>query len=502
MSDGLSETIEAYLDGSIDEIAAGALLARCRADPQLATQLAAHRGLVSALQASDGVQAERTWSSLAHALAYSTPSKRQRIADAIERRLPRERRAARVVRGPWWLVAAAAAVLALASLPLVLSDDTGPRPDGTTPPPGLVAGEVWLERDGQRLARRQWGDLRPGDRLRVADDARVVLPVDELTQLDLSGPADLRIGALAPQRRWRLERGRLQLYFLPRHAPGEQMLVTTPHARYALVGTCLKILAEPECSELQVVSGQIELESPGVEATTVGPGVRVQSWAERTLANPVIGSAAVAEGLVRFFPAAEARYALGEYVIPAELPAGHRLWGREPVAAHHPQVYRQRAAAARPLSQPPGAIEFVNPAGEQRYAELVTGSCALAAFAITYRARVQRFAGPPMVANEAPGGFHPPDLRIPPLRIAALPAVRPDSHDFSEALLHRLSYLHVGYDYATRQPVYEVMVEVAGRVVGRGFARGQPDRLQIALVHARLRVESIAIEALELPALR
>ncbi|MFW5750780.1 MAG: hypothetical protein ACOCZK_03930, partial [Planctomycetota bacterium] len=398
MSAGPSEAIEAYLDGSIDDDAAGELLAQCRVDPDLAAQLAEHRGLVSALQASDRVQAERTWHSLAHALAHSTPSKRQRIADAVEQRLPRARRGSRVLRGRWLVAVVAAAVIALALSPFALRDASGPGPDAGPALPGLVEGSVWLERDGERLARADWGALRPGDRLRVADAARLVLPVDELTQLDLSGPADLRIGGVAPQRRWRLEHGRLQLYFRPQHAPEEHLLIATPHARYRLVGTCLQIVAGSERSDLQVVSGEIDLESPGVPTTTVGPGVLVHSWAGRTDASPAIGSARVADGQVRFFPAAAARYAAGDFLIPEGLPSGHQLWQVQPDAAHDPQFYPQRTAAARPLATPSGAIEFVNPAAEQRFAELATGSCPLGAFAITYRARVQWLGGPPVVA--------------------------------------------------------------------------------------------------------
>lgn len=495
-SDETAELIDAYCAGDLDEAGCASLRQRCRQDPALVGQLAAHRGLTAAVAALAEDDGQRTWDGLCHVLAHESPSRRLQLLARVQDGLPRSRHPASL-----WLAAAAVLLLAFGAGFWFLAERSPSSSASRSADGGLLVGHqqggVWLERDGQRLAPAAWGPaLQPGDRLRLADDGELVLRLDEDAELALRGPARLDCGA-DPARDWHLVAGRLRCYLDPHRSSATPLRLRTQRGGFTVTGTSLALQHDQQRTSLQVISGTVAVDAPGLAGHPAQAGSLVELDRRGQRIRPAIGDLDDPE-LLRFAPAARQRYLQGRYLLVGPITTGEQLWPVPVNAQVDGLLYPQRQAAATITG---GRLTARNPAAEQRYLELRFGGCSLPAFTVAYRARVGRLGdGTPEVADECPGGFDPELADLPATRIGTVASGPPDAAGLGPARTHRLHYLLVGFDYERWQPVYEVQVAIDGDIVGHGFARGQPDRLLIALSRARLVIDQITVERFQAPA--
>jgi ferric-dicitrate binding protein FerR (iron transport regulator) len=249
------DLIDGHLAGELSDAEQAELDALLRERPELARELAEQQLMENALDVlyGDGTQDEQVRLSVMSVLnatpddAFKTDLLKRVQAEDLKKKkseaevkLPTpppgvlrpvpEPVLRRPVRRPWgrWAAAGLAAA-ALAAAGLVWHSASGPETAPADRAFLLSASPgVRVQRGAEALAARPDMALQPGDRVEVPDGAEARLGfADDITRLDLRGPADLRLHRGGAGKKVELLRGALTVD-APRQE--EALVVASPHA--------------------------------------------------------------------------------------------------------------------------------------------------------------------------------------------------------------------------------------------------------------------------------
>lgn len=116
-----------------------------------------------------------------------------------------------------------------------------------------------LPEDGTPRPAAAGAGLPSGAGFRVAD-GRAALVFPDGTRIEIHGPAELRnVQDGRDGKRLALRRGVITLD-VAKQAPGAPLVVETAQARAVVLGTTLRIFAEPEATRVEVRTGRVRLE--------------------------------------------------------------------------------------------------------------------------------------------------------------------------------------------------------------------------------------------------
>ncbi|HWN96699.1 MAG TPA: FecR family protein [Methylomirabilota bacterium] len=176
----------------------------------------------------------------------------------------------------WWQAAAlAACLLGLAIIGLTLNRS----PSRPTAPTVYVSGNgMQVTRDGA-LMDGDMIEVRPDDLIATStNEIAVIAYENESTRLELFPGTVVLCGDVSAGKRFELRRGGLQARVAPQ-APGQSMLITTPHAQATVIGTEFVVRADERATKLDVFQGKVELACrSNAKKVTVSAGY----WASST----------------------------------------------------------------------------------------------------------------------------------------------------------------------------------------------------------------------------
>lgn len=284
----LSELIEAYLDDELTDGEARELRALVKRDSALRERFVAEvrwhiqlgdRLRTPAIPLSERVEAMldadghslRIADAVAASITPSRASRRNKISTRFIRRRRRE-------AAPWWLAAAAGLLLAVGLFLVV---------PGSGPAAATVIGDRGsIDRGGQTLRLgSQPQTVADGDVL-VADGSALLLRFSDGTTVELSSGArlTLRTGSRSGAKHLDLERGAL-LARVAKQKSDQSLLVATPQAHVAVLGTTFRVRVESTGTRLTVEEGRIAFaRSSGGERLEVVGGRSAIAGADGSLA--------------------------------------------------------------------------------------------------------------------------------------------------------------------------------------------------------------------------
>lgn len=254
-----ADTFDADAEGYLSQAADAAMVARLNAllagDAVLRerfvvlARLHAHLGEIGRKSAAGEVGTARLLA--VHAPTMPQPSQRIQA---------RHRR--------WWPTLAAAAALLALGLAVLSLAVIGQRTQALVPTVAASSGVVRVWRDGRELGVAGGLRLRAGDRIEVAEDARLTISLIG-GRCDLAGGSSAVVEAADElHRRVVLERGAMTADLAGR----ELFAVRTAAATVSLADAAAAIDVGPLRTAVRVIRGSVELTPQGGEARRLGAG--------------------------------------------------------------------------------------------------------------------------------------------------------------------------------------------------------------------------------------
>ncbi|MFP4029779.1 MAG: LamG-like jellyroll fold domain-containing protein [Candidatus Brocadiia bacterium] len=204
-----------------------------------------------------------------------------------------------------------------------------------------VVGNVEIRREGATAPASVGLSLQPDDELLIGEQAGATVRVEDGTSIQLRERTRFQFES---GKRFHLQRGELDANVVKQSAD-QEVRFTTPHATAVILGTQIRLLAEPERTRLHVTEGRVKITSPRGRSQIVKAGQ-----------NAAVLSDDLAEGLIAYYPFTEGqgpvafdRSGCGEPLNLELLGRAEWLSGQNGVSVGGESGYLKSQGAARKL---------------------------------------------------------------------------------------------------------------------------------------------------------